>query len=59
MCKILDSLSPFFHDLWPRLSRACYRVESERVRSGHSVAVGLSIALLVRQPAMLRVRRKD
>jgi hypothetical protein len=60
MCKILDSLSQFFHGVWPRFSCAFYPIEDERIRSKHSVAVGLSIALLVRQPALLRIRsRKD
>lgn len=60
MCKILDSLSQFFHGLLPRFSRAFYFVEGERVRSRHSAAVGPSIALLIRQPALLRIRsRRD
>lgn len=60
MCKILDSLSPIFHGLWTCLSRTPYPVEGERVRNKHSAAVGLSIALLIRQPALLRIRsRKD
>lgn len=58
MCKILDPWSQFFHGVWLRFSRAFYRVEGERVSSKHSVAVGLSIALLVRQPAVLRIRTR-
>jgi hypothetical protein len=55
MCKILDSLSQFFHGVWRRFSRGFYFIEDERVISKHSATVGLSIALLIRQLAMLRI----
>ena len=56
MCKILNSLSPFFH--CPRLlfSWSLYLVERERFRSVLFPGVGNRIAFLNPQPVLLRIR---
>jgi hypothetical protein len=60
MCNILNSLSQFFHALWRRFSESRYLIEGGRFRERNCAGVGLSIALLVRQPALLQIRsRKD
>lgn len=60
MCKILDSLSPFFRAISLRFWQWRYLVESGQFRNEDSAYVGLRIALLIRQPAVLHIRsRKD
>jgi hypothetical protein len=60
MCKILNSLSQFFQGLGRRLLRPFYLIDGERFRGEAFARVGHGIALLVRQPALLRIRsRKD
>jgi hypothetical protein len=60
VCKILNFLSQFFHGTWRQFSRSFYLIEGERVRSEHFTNVGHRIALLVRQPVLIRIRsRKD
>ena len=59
-CKILNSWSQFFRSVWRGLSRSRYLIASKRLRSVHSGRVGHPIALLVRQPALIRIgSRKD
>jgi hypothetical protein len=60
MCKILNSLSQFFRGIRRQFRRPFYLVESERFRSEHFARVGHGIALLVRQPVLIRIRsRRD
>jgi len=56
MCKILNSLSPFLHEVLRQFSRPFYLIEGERLKSGRFAGVGHGIALLVRQPVLLRIR---
>jgi hypothetical protein len=56
MCKILNSLSAFFLEVWRQLSRPFYLVEGARLSSERFCWVGHGIALLVRQPVLLRIR---
>jgi hypothetical protein len=56
MCKILDSLSLFFHGIWRGFLRPVYLLEGLRLRSELSPEVGYRIAFFLRQPALLRIR---
>lgn len=55
MCKILDSLSTFFHGVGLCFSRSFYLVEGDGFKSGHFTLVGNRIALLIRQPVLIRI----
>jgi hypothetical protein len=56
LCKFLNSLPQFFHSIWRRFPESSYLIESEHFRKGDSAGIGLPIALLVRQPALHRIR---
>jgi hypothetical protein len=56
MCKILDSLCQYFRGFWLRLPLPRYPLESDRFRGGLGKRVGVRIALLVRQPALISIR---
>ncbi len=57
MCKILNSLSPFFRGIWRQFLRSFYLVEGKRLTSEHFAGDGHGIALLFCQPVLLRIRR--
>lgn len=60
MCKILNSLFPFFHGAGRLFWQAFYLVENKVFRNALFGNVGYRIALLVRQPVLVRIRsRKD
>jgi len=58
MCKILNSLPPFFHEIWREFSRSFYVVEGDRFRNGHFADVGYRIASLVRRPVLFQIHGK-
>ena len=56
MCKILDSLSVFFHAVRQRFGRPFYLLEGKRLSDCLFLWVGLRIAFLVHLPAFARMR---